>query len=314
VESTGLWAILFDTGTATQARENSLKLLDSASLKYAFSIGTGVIAPITLVLLTFRMTYRRAFSSTGAMIAIIGLLALIGITGARMPIGRAMLAIAIAVALTTRTRSRLLVLPAGVMGALAIAASLTLLRSGKGLLEAGVTLVQGISNRVFALPFETGLRSVEFAAERGFLDGANVRPFAILTGQEHVKLSREVYHAFYFGRGGAAIESGSANTCFLFDFQAAFGIWPGWWIALVAIGMLDFGLLAFRGLRGTMLPALLAVFLLTVLKLLSSAFTTTLLTGGIGLIIAFAVVLPLLLRRPVPRWSPGNLDFPQPSN
>jgi hypothetical protein len=295
IRSTGMWSIIFSNGNATLAREESLKLLDSVALKYAYSFGTTVLAVTTLILLALQVTYRRALSSAAILISIIGLLTLIGITGARMPMAKAILAVAIAYALTARTRSQLLVLPAGLAGAIAIVTSLTLWRSGKELFDASISMSQGIIDRAFVLPFETGLHTVQFAADRGFLAGANIRPYAAITGQPHIVLPSEVYHAFYFFPSQGSIESGSANTCFFFDFQAGFGIWPGWLIALMAIGMVDFSLLAFPRVRGRLRPALLAVLLMGVFSLASSAFSTALLTGGIGLTVAIAIWWPILV-------------------
>ena len=296
--STGLWAVIFAAEKATVAREESLKLLDSVALKYAFSLGTTVVAMTTLILLTMRITYRRSLSSAVILIIIIGLLALIGITGARMPIAKAILAVAITYSLTARKRSQLLALPVGLAGAISVLVAITLWRSGKGVLDAGIGMSQGILDRAFVLPFETGLRTVQFAAERGFLDGANIRPYAMISDQRHIALPSEVYHAFYYFPSQGPIESGSANTCFLFDFQAGFGIWQGWLIALISLGMLDFILLAILRVRGWLRPALLSVLMLGILGLASSAFTTALLTGGIGLVAGIAVIAPMAIRKP----------------
>lgn len=310
IQSTGLWAIMLSTGDATQAREDSLKLFDSAALKYAFSIGTTAFVPIGVSLVILRLRRLRIVSSAGTSLIALCLVAFAGITGARMPMGRVIISVVIAIALISHRRSKLLILPFGGALAIAMIASLTLMRSGKSVLEVGSGLVTGIANRAFVMPFETGLLSVQFASEQGFLDGANVRPYAILTAQPYLELPSEVYMKYFYGRGGAAIESGSANTSFLFDFQAGFGIWPGWWIALMAICALDFGLMAFRTLQGLALPAVVAAFLqITAFKLTSGAFTTALITGGIGLTLAIGFLFPKMVK---PRYLAAAIERPTP--
>lgn len=315
LKSTGLWAILFEAEKSMVAREESLKLLDSRLLPYAFFMCINVTVPVTMILYAFRLSYRRAITTSAMLITIIALLLFIGITGARMPIAKACLMLALAFVLTARSRRGLLVLPVSIIGAFAVITTLSLLREGLDSASPFTAMLSGISNRAFVIPFETGLLTTELAGARGFLDGANVRPFALLTGQDHVSLASEVYYIMYPSHLNNGIDSGLAPTSFLFDFQAGFGIWTGWWISLVAIGALDFGLLALQRLKGRLLPALLAPFLFIVaLDLTGSAYTTQLLTGGIGLIIVFAITLPILLKQPALEEPSTLIDESPPAN
>ena len=294
LRSTGLWTIFFEPEQAGQAREESLKLLDSKSLKYAYSICTNVIVPTTIFVCLVRISKRKAITSSAILLGVLAVLIFAGISGARMPVAKILLTVAVAIALTSRSRRWLVVLPLSVAGAFCLIAALSFLREGQG--ATGPTdMFLGIANRAFVMPFETGLLSVDFAGNEGFLDGANVRPFAIITGQEYLALPSEIYQTYYFAEAGGEIESGLAPTCFLFDFQAGFGISLGWWISLAGIASLDFGLLAFRRLKGAALPALLATFLfVAAIDLTGSAYTTQLLTGGIAIIIVLALFLAVI--------------------
>lgn len=309
LQSTGLWAILFTPEKSAVAREESLKLLDSKLLPYAFFMCINVTVPVAMILYTLRLSYRRAITTSAMLITVAALILFIGITGARMPIAKAFLMLAIALALTTRSRRGLLVLPLSIIGAFGVITTLSFLREGLDSASPFAAMLSGISNRAFVIPFETGLLTTELASARGFLDGANVRPYALLTGQDHVSLSSEVYFIMRPGDQIDGIQSGLAPTSFLFDFQAGFGIWTGWWISLAAIGALDIGLLAFRRVRGRLLPALLSPFLfIAALDLTGSAYTTQLLTGGVGLIIILAIILPILLKPPASAEPPTTVN------
>jgi hypothetical protein len=80
----------------------------------------------------------------------------------------------------------------------------------------------------------------------------------------------------------------SANTSFIFDFQASFGLFGGWAVSLVCICLLDYSILLLRRLQGPTLLALTAAFLTAQHSLVSSAFTTCLSTHGILLIAVVA--------------------------
>ena len=92
----------------------------------------------------------------------------------------------------------------------------------------------GLYERVFVLPFETGAYTIAAAEQYNFFQGDNIRPLAILRDTPYLNLSNKIYLDYYH-RDGLPV-TGSANTCFLFDFQASFGIVGGWLAALGASG------------------------------------------------------------------------------
>ena len=136
---------------------------------------------------------------------------------------------------------------------------------------------ESIATRAFVVPFETGVRTLAYTDETGLPGIRSNRLLATLYGEQHVNLPRVVYQKTFPG----ITDTGSINTCFLFDLQASYGIWMGWLIALPLLMVLDLVMLAFKIARGRLLVAFYATFLVSTLYLISSAYTTALVTGGI---------------------------------
>ena len=306
LKSTGLVALLSKSELANQRREESLAMLDSTLLRYVYSMTRAVIVPLAITLMILQGGRWRPLPILAKTIVCILLTIFVGITGARMPVAYVVITVTLAIVLVSSARRSMAIASLALLGIVIILGTATFLRSEhgfQGLMKSGTLMAQGLHHRIFVMPFETGLRSVQFASEQGFLGGANIRPYALLTGVPYVNLPSEVYSGYYYPYfiqhypPDKVITSGTANTCFLFDFQAAMGLWWGWGLGLAAIGSLDFALLAFRRLRGIVLPAILAVFLpISTLKLLSSGYTTQLVTGGIALTILIALLASLLRR------------------
>ena len=106
---------------------------------------------------------------------------------------------------------------------------------------------------------------------------STIRPLAWIAGVDYVNLPNMVAREF-LAHGDTLM---SNNTCFLYDFQAAFGIYVGWLVAIICLVTIDFGLFAFRRLGSKRLCAFLAAFLASSFSLLSSAYSVSLVTHGI---------------------------------
>ena len=158
-----------------------------------------------------------------------------------------------------------------------------MLREGYGLqLSQGAAnrYLGGVFNRIFIVPFQTGIWTNMYSAEHGLLGISNIRPLTLLVGSKFVNLPN-VVGITYTSSGLASV---SCNTSFIFDYQASFGIFVGWCLSGFLLASLDFFILAFRGLNGGLLVACVAAFLASALSLLSSAFTTCLVTHGIAIV------------------------------
>jgi hypothetical protein len=293
--STGLAAILTDPASAQVAREKSLKLLDSTSLRYAYSLHCCLVVPFLVSLLWIAKSRGWAVQLF-RWVLILGLFVSVMLTGARGPAGVLLVVLGVTCVLRKGVFRGGGLLAGTVFGALAIVLLLSAARAGQLddlTFEQVSALIPRIASRACVAPFLTGMWTNLYSHENGLLGISNIRPLALLMGVQHVNLPNLVALAY----SPHAIPSSSANTCFLFDLQASFGLIGGWIVALVLLGALDFLLYAFRPLQGGVLVAALAVFLTANLSLISSAFSVSLLTHGILPSAAVAMALSHYHRR-----------------
>lgn len=305
LRSTGLAAIVLDPENAKMAREKSLKLLGNVPVQYAYSLYCTVIA----TLLAGLLAVWPAKSSRFALLRwpVFALLAVtVMLTGARAPAGQLLFVLAVAHVLRRGALRRGLLLAVAILAAMMIAVLLSFAREGRlsqmSLAMLWECLSTWVFGRVCVTPFLTGIWSNRYALEHGLLGIANIRPLALLYGVPYVNLSNVVALAYV----PHAMPSSCANTCFLFDYQASFGLFPGWVVSLVLLCGLDLLLGLFRGLRGPILVAFLAAFMTAQVTLASSTFTTTLLTHGLlplavlAAVVKHAFAARLALRRQRP--------------
>lgn len=290
LQSTGLMTIINDPVNAAIAREEGLKLLGSPVLAYAFTIFQKLLAPLLVALLALWQTRRWGLLSVVRVVLILAVVVCVMLPGARAPAGRLIMVLALVQLFRRGIVRGGFMMVIAISAALVVAAVLTLMRQGQLdhlSVEALVGILQrGIFDRAFVTPFETGVWTNLYAQDHGLLGVHGIRPLALLFGQEHVRIANEVAIAY----SPTPTFSSNANTSFLFDFQAAFGLIPGWGVALVCITSLDFLLFAFRKLRAELLAAFLCTMLISLTALISTSFTTSLLSHGIVPVAFFAYV------------------------
>ena len=293
VQKTGLVAIFTDPLRAAQAREESLKLIGFAPLRYAYLWHMEILAPILAVLLYHGWRPRTLAGRAGKPVLLAALLLSVMLSGARSPVGWVIVALAVAYLLRRGVWRGARAVLAAVTVSLLVITVLSIFRDGKAS-QLSVSLILdylggGLFRRTFQTPYETGVMTNMYAQVHGLLGVRNIRPLALLFGKEFVALPNAVGLSFM----NAKVASVSANTSYLFDFQASFGVWPGWLISIPALGLLDGLLGLFRRLDGLLLTAMLAVWLTYQQTLVSSAWTVCLVTHGILSLALLAWLLSL---------------------
>ncbi len=288
LRSLGIVAVFTAPENAALARERGLKLLSSSFLKYSVLLHCAALAPV-LVGLMFLWRPRRVILR-GLLwgVAIPVVLLSVGLTGARSMSARLLVVLAVVYVLRRGIIRRGIALPLAALAGILFITLLTVARSGM-ISELSVDLTArfmrtGVFNRLFVIPFETGVWTNLYAQEHGLLGVSGIRPLAVLAGVDYLNVPNAVAQAY----ARNPMPSSSANTCFLFAFQGCFGIWAGWIVSVVLLCGLDYLLHFFRGLKPVLLPAFLAALLTATLSLLSSAYTTSLLSHGILPIVALA--------------------------
>lgn len=291
LRSLGLVAIFTNPENAALAREHSLKLLSSSFVKYAFLFHCAVLAPVLIGLMFLWKPRGAGFRGILWGIAVPLLFLSVVPTGARSPAARLLLALAIVYVFRKGVIRRGAVLPLAALAGGLFVTFLTVARNGM-ISELSVDLMAkfmhtGVFNRLFIIPFKTGILTNLYAQEHGLLGVSGIRPLAMLAGADYLNVPNVV--ALTYGRNPLA--SSSANTSFLFAFQACFGMWAGWGVSAILLCGLDYVLHFFRGLKPALLPAFLATLLTATLSLLSSAYTTCLLSHGILPCVALATAV-----------------------
>lgn len=306
LHTTGLAAVFCDPAHSFLAREKSLKLLTNWPVKYVYMLHLGVLAPCLVVLLTLWKPRRLAEWAVRA--ALLGMLFVsVMLSGARGPAGLLLIVIAVACLLRRGMLRGGLALSAALCGVLAIAAALSVFREGRGAELSADTMVEhvkdGILQRLVVLPYQTGVWTLLYAREHGPVGLRNIRPMAIIAGQEYLNLPNQVALAYASG----ARPSSAATTSFLFDFQASFGLAWGWIVSLAGLASLDYLLVAFSRLKPMMAVACLATFLGAMHFLVASQFTVTLVSHGVLAVVLLGFLLGQLpwCRRDAPNCDCG---------
>ncbi len=308
ITKTGLWATLFHPATYTMAREESLKLVASPFVRYMYNWHCVLFAPIVIGLLASGGRWRLNVATICRGSIILMLILSVMLTGARAPGAVLFMLLAILYMLRKGVIKGGIVVFLTACCAIFLAMLLTFMRAGRldelSPESATKALSGGLFGRVFVSPFRTGVWTNLYAQEHGLLGVSNIRPLALLCGTKYVNLANRVALAYIPG----VVRSCHSNTCFLFAFQASFGLLPGFVVALVGLCCLDFLLFGFKRLNGSLLVVMLASFMVALLSLNSGAFTVCLNTHGLLWIPVLAWMFALTNRRALRRRYPWSIQ------
>ncbi len=279
--STGLVTLFTDPINSTMAREESLKLVTSPLVRYSYLWHTVVLAPLLVGLAVQARLPIFSLRNLLRIGLVIILIVSVMLTGARAPGGRLFLLMGLIALLRMGLRRGTLTFIPGAAVAMVIAALISNLREGKiegmDIMSLYGTVSTGIFNRVFETAYETGVWANHLAQDLGNFGIASIRPLAALFGVPFIDVAN--LSGLTFAHNPLATIN--ATTCFLFAYQAAFGLVPGWLLSLGLVCALDLLLPLFLDLRGRLLTAFLAAFLMANMVLVGSNFTTALLSQGI---------------------------------
>ncbi len=290
---TGIYAILLDPLGATEARESSLKLLDSALLQYSFSLLKSALAPLLCVLASlYFIRHIKQWQPTRSALAlalILFTLITVSLPGARTPAAMLILTIFIALFIAYNMPIKLRYMLPALLLIIALPVFFTLVREGQNLNIANFFqyLQGGIFNRIFVVPMETGLWHVHYAQDVGFVGVAGIPKLAEMLAVEPVNLGNIIYMSY----SPYQVASGLSNTSFVFAYYSCFGIvsllfsWLATWALDLAVLWMD-KLKSYALLLATAASLITASF-----AFISTMYTTALITNGFILILAIAWML-----------------------
>jgi len=296
--STGIYAILLDPLESTMAREESLKLLDNAFLKYGFALLKSALAPVLSVLVA--LWSIQAFKRKKYLSALVGIgiifftLVVVLLPGARMPGVVVILSILMAIFLIRKLPIRPLYILISSLLILSLPVFMTMSREGKEI-NASIYMEYmkgGILHRVFVVPMETGLWHAHYGQDAGFVGVTGIPKLAELMGQESITLPNVIYMKY----SPYSVPSGLSNTCFVFAYYACFGM-MAWIVCLIGLWALDLSILVFQRLRSNaLLIAAIAAIATSSMAFISNMYTTVLITDGFVIILLLAVILDKMER------------------
>lgn len=308
--NTGIYAILFDTGQATLAREDSLKLLDSPWIKYLYSIMCSAIAPMAAavcILKARKEVVRGNIIIAGITLGLFGIcIGCVSFPGTRwLPM---LLVLAGIVAILYKSGFEALTV-GGIVKVSLVLFTIALLVSWK---REGVSLGLNaiydyifridyenftensgvfwtIGHRVFFMPMKSGVDYLYYANEIGFLGVAAIPKLASLFGVEPINVSNIMYKEFY----GSYIDSGTYPTGFIYSYYCYFGPWTimlDFWLIILLDGIICL----YKYVSNELLIPVLSGVFVSVISLIQADFTTALLTHGVLSSVFVAIIVSKL--------------------
>ena len=269
----GIYAVFMDPDRAMMAREESDKLLTNPIAKTGLVFTQQVFIPCLccfVLVMQFRPT--RVFNLVLRVIVAVIVIAVSSPSGARGPIAWSIILMALMYMVKNKIGRGAVVMIISIALGLTLATVFSVSRSGEMGLADSVRIgdfLDSVVWRAFGTPFETGFLTNEYVEAVGRFGFNSVAfPLKGTLGFEHVPLPNMVF--LYYRPNG--LESGWMNTCFLFDLQAAFGLFIGFAVSLVLICALDSVVRLFTSLNGCFCLVLYVVFLRFMLDLVSSSY------------------------------------------
>lgn len=298
-KETGLYAILNTSKTSnlqltpSLARERSLKLLDSTTLRYLYTLCRTSIVPFLFSLITIRL-----FTMKGAQkfrYLVLELLALFSmITFVSFPGDRYALVMLILLAGSSLFWQKKLNVKfktiAALMGcALLPAVFLSILREGRSILDISILLnySQLILNRAFLVPLEVGMWYVDYAQNTGCIGIAAFPKIAYFLKIEPLNVPNMIglkycpamYHP------DAILPTVSAGAGYLLTYYGYLGIFS-FPLSLFGLWFLDIALVVYSRLNNSCLIPIVASISVATLAFISSDYTVVLITHGyVGLLL-----------------------------
>lgn len=285
--STGLYSLLFDPTSYTDARQNSLRLVTNPLVTYSYSWARDIIGPLAAALVWYKASidgYKNGIVRYTTILIL--LMFSVSMTGARAaPASIILIMILVSwfnngmkFGLTKSVASFILILTFPVI--------ITLLRGGEDLsFNLYIKFLVGpIMGRFFETPMETTLYYAHYIQTNGALGIAGFRPLANAFGESFINLPNIIGLTYFNSR----VESVSANSSFIFDLYAIFGNGFGIFAAILLWCILDFFLISFRRQSLVNLP-IITVLWLKCMFFMSSAYFTNLFTHGFILLFLIAL-------------------------
>ena len=294
---TGIYTILVDPSASAMAREESLKLVGSGFIRYGYSFMASAFAPLLSVLILEQISicwYRRKWVGLLANVVVLcGVLFAVSLTGARGFAASIILVMAFAWLLRSGFPLKPIKLVFMALLILSLPVVLTVLREGKvpDIVTFWSYLAEGVFNRTFYGPMETGLYFTHFAQTSGLIGIAGVPKLATAFGISPLNAPNHIGLLYTF----TSLQSIHMNTSFVFAYYCYFGL-ASLFFCLCGLWLLDLALMVYRKLSSLMLVPCIASASISSISLISTEYSTVLLTHGFVLILIVSLFIDRLGR------------------
>ncbi len=297
IHKTGFYVMLTSPKVSQIAREESLKLLTSVPLKYAYSTFSNFISQFVSIILFIHIIRSLKNKKITHCLFYISFLVLImflaSIYGARAPASFILLAIFTAVFLSLHKKISKFYLPIFFLILLFIPTLFSIFREGRELtVENFITIFKYILIRTFWGTTKTVLWHMQFVEEFGTLGIAGIGNLSRIFGIEPINLFNLIGITYTH-----TLKSISANTPFNVAYYACFGN-LAFFISLPLLFLLDGILVIINKLSDKYLLATLATVLVATSQLASTLYTTIFITYGFLLVPVFIFCLEIIFSTP----------------
>jgi hypothetical protein len=294
---TGLYAIFFRPEVSALWRERSLKLLEIQTLKYAYSIMVSSIAPLLVVMLFFAFLngFKRLqmIAALFSLAAIVGIIFVISLPGARVSAVNMLLAITFAYLFHRGLPFRPLKFFLIITVILLLPALLSILREGREIsFGTLVTYLDYVGHRTFLLTMDVGSWYVHHSQVEGSFGTAAIPKLAALLGIDVIN----VPNLIGFRYSEHPLASVSAVAGYLFTYYSYFGI-SSLMFSLMGLWFLDVAIIIYGKLSHALLLPCIAAISVSTLSFISSDYTTVWITHGFGIILFLSWVTDRLRSR-----------------
>ncbi len=286
--NTGLYAIFTNPSIAAEARERSLKLLDSQALKYAYSLMVSSFAPLLaamLSILLMRDIAKRYFLKVPIYAFLLLFLAFaVSMTGARIAVVNLLILMAIALFFRKGLPFKPVKFFLLLLILLLTPTILSILREGKTI---GVGILFEylgyLARRTFILTMDVGSWYVHYSQVHGAFGIVSIPKLAVILGTEPINTPNLIGLTYL----NTAVKSVSASAGYLFTYYSYFGM-ASLLFSIFCLWLLDVAILVYERLSNVMLLPCIAAVSLSILSFISSDYTTVWLTHGFGVILLFS--------------------------
>ncbi|MDR7866272.1 MAG: hypothetical protein RIN56_05590 [Sporomusaceae bacterium] len=317
-QNTGIYAIIFGTpAQAALARESSLKTLDSAAMRYSYSLLGSALAPVLVVLLSLHVKDCWRKDWPGVIVGIAGVIACfiaVSFPGHRW--GPMLIVFAVFVSFQYRTHFRNLRWKhcVGFFTALSlIMIAWTARREGVDFFNLGLsgsldyffaTKSDGIQGwakgglfwatvyRVFVDHMKSGLDYVQYVAQNDYLGLAAIPRLAYIMGVPPLD-APNIMNSYYYPT--SIVKTGSYTTGFVFAYYSYFGI-VSVLLSLVLTGLVDGCILLYDHLDNSLILPVVTTVSVASINLVGAEFFGSLLTHGLLSSIVLALGIQALYR------------------